>query len=380
MVNAAARFESQKSSLSSNSFPLVIGILLCATAVFLYFYAATTFSPLEYQIITLPVFASGLILIFFNFATLRELAFPLAFLLFLTPPSSAVLYSLSSLLSDVSAHASAVIVNAFGMHSTVAYFSGNPNIIMTKGAVTVASFVVDFTCSGINGLVTFAVFTVFLAYLVRDKLWKKISIVAIGFPLIYSMNILRISSVLAVGFNYGTATAESIFHTFSGLILTFIGALILALIAQKALKANFYRPPLSAAETCANSQIRSADLCVFCEQLLKKAKSKITRSDLEKTAAIALIVVTLMAVQAPIYALARTQTNLLEQVHQGQTPSTNILPQINNYVLNFSFEDKAFEAENQEDATVTYCYTPNNSSQYPVWVVTRGSFKRRHDA
>jgi exosortase len=361
VLDAAIRNQSEERELSKNKLPLISGVLLCAMAVFLYFYGSITFTPLEYHMLTLPVFAAGLILIVFNYSALRQLVFPLCFLFFMTPPPAAIFYSAGSFLADVSAHASAAIVNAFGMPSTVAYYAGSPNVIMTNGGTTIATFVVDFTCSGINGLITFVVFTLFLAYLVRDKFWKKVAVVAVGLPLIYFLNILRISTLLAVGFHYGTATVELLFHSFSGLILTFIGALLLVLVAQKALKANFYGSNPSSCEKCSASKSSGQNFCESCGKLLRKAEAKITGADLKKIAAVAVIVAMLMLVQAPIYALARTQTNLLEQVRRGQDPSTNILPQIDGYTLNFTFRDTQFEVEYHQDATLTYGYTDRKS-------------------
>lgn len=369
VLSAIIRNPSEERDLDKKKLPSISGVLLCTMSVFLYFYGSITFAPIEYHMITLPVFAAGLVLIFFDYSTLRQLLFPLVFLCFMVPPPASILDSASGFLADVSAHASSALVSFFGMPSTVAYYAGSPNVIMTDGSKTVATFIVDFTCSGINGLITFAVFTFFLAYIVRDKLWKKIAIVAIGLPLIYSMNILRISSVLAIGFHYGTGVAESIFHNFTGLILAFFGALLLTIIAQKALKTNFYGSSTLVCATCSNSKNQGKVFCESCGRILKKAEARIKEADLKKMAAISCIIIVLMLIQAPIYALARTQTNLLEQVNQNQTPSINILPQISNYNLSFSFDDKEFALDNQQDATLTYSYNPNNASAETVWVV-----------
>jgi exosortase len=360
-------FEEQ--TLGKNRLPTISGALLCATAVFLYFYGAITFTPLEYHLLTLPIFTTGLILLFFNPATLRHLAFPVLFLFFLVPPPTTLYYAAGSFLADISAHASASIVTAFGMPSTVTYLSGNPNVVMMNGGQPVSTFIVDFTCSGINGLITFVVFTVFLAYIVRDKFWKKIAVIAVGLPLIYFLNIIRIAILLAAGFNYGAATVESFLHPLSGLILTFFGALFLALIAQKALKANFYASTQSACLSCSTGQSQPRDFCESCGRVLKKNVAKVNQTDLKKIFTMTFIVVLLLLVQAPIYALATTQTNVLAQMRSGQDPSTNILPQIDGYTLNYSVRDTQFELENHQDAAITYCYNPTNSSLKPVWVV-----------
>jgi hypothetical protein len=74
------------------------GILLVATAILLYWQSSYTytykgphiyvFTPHSLQILELPIFAAGLVLILFNQQTLKQLALPLAFLFFLFPPFS----------------------------------------------------------------------------------------------------------------------------------------------------------------------------------------------------------------------------------------------------------------------------------------------------
>jgi len=78
------------------------GVLLSSTAILLYWYGSHTFTPLEYHMLTLPVFAAGLTLILFNTHTVRQLAFALAFLVLLTPPPSEILSNVGSTLSVIS--------------------------------------------------------------------------------------------------------------------------------------------------------------------------------------------------------------------------------------------------------------------------------------
>lgn len=91
ILSAVISKQFSDSESRTSRFPLVCGILLLAISVFVYWYGSNTFSPLEYHMITLPLFSAALILILFNFEAIRQLAFPLAFLFFLTPPPATVL-------------------------------------------------------------------------------------------------------------------------------------------------------------------------------------------------------------------------------------------------------------------------------------------------
>ena len=77
---------------------LLAGILVSATATLLYWQHSYVYTPNEahlttftipsFHILAMPIFAAGLILIFFNPETLKQLALPIALLFFLVPPST----------------------------------------------------------------------------------------------------------------------------------------------------------------------------------------------------------------------------------------------------------------------------------------------------
>jgi hypothetical protein len=123
MVRAAIAIERRDLPESVRHFGALGGILLCATAVILYWYGSYTFTSLEYHALTLPFFAAGLILVLFNPQTLRQAAFPIAFLAFLAPLPSEIIYGVGSTLSVISSEASNAIVNILGIHSTISGLS-----------------------------------------------------------------------------------------------------------------------------------------------------------------------------------------------------------------------------------------------------------------
>jgi len=228
MVRATLRQESQNTFSSfSKNLTGIVGILLCTTAFLAYWFGSYTFTPLEYHMLTLPVLVAGLTLILFNGKTLRQLAFPIAFLFFLTPPPTDILYSIGSTLSDLSALASNALANAFGMASTISAQYGSPLITITRPNQSIMNFSVDVSCSGVYSLIGFLIFAVFIAYITRGKLWNKFAILIIGIPLIIALNIIRITTILAIGYNFGNAVALQVFHTVGATVLMFIGTLIL---------------------------------------------------------------------------------------------------------------------------------------------------------
>ena len=366
MVNAALKQEEQSISSSfSKYFTLLVGVLLCVTAVLAYWSGSYTFTPIEYHMLTLPVFVAGLTLILFNGQTLRQLAFPIVFLFFLTPPPTEILYSVGSTLSDLSAHASNALVNAFGMASTISAQYGSPIITLTRPDQSLMNFSVDVACSGVYSLVGFLIFAVFIAYISRGKLFSKFAILLMGIPLIIALNIIRITTILAIGFNYGESLALQVFHTVGATVLMFIGTLILLGITEKFVK----KPkPLQPCPTCTPTQ--TEEFCAGCGKLYKLTKIKLTRNDLAKIASIAIVVGILLTIQAPVFALTEGPAQILMQTPSGLQPNTQNfpLPQIQGYNLSYVYRDTSFEKLSGEDASLVYAYGSTNTSKQTVWV------------
>jgi exosortase len=366
MVNAALKQEKQNISSSfSKYFTLLVGVLLCVTAVLAYWSGSYTFTPIEYHMLTLPVLVAGLTLIMFNGQTLRQLAFPIAFLFFLTPPPTEILYSVGSTLSDLSAHASNALVNAFGMASTISAQYGSPIITLTRPNQSIMNFSVDVACSGVYSLVGFLIFAVFIAYISRGKLFSKFTILLMGIPLIIALNIIRITTILAIGFNYGESLALQVFHTLGATVLMFIGTLILLGITEKFIK----KPkPIQPCPTCTPTQ--TEEFCASCGKLYKLTKIKLTRNDLAKIASIAIVIGILLTIQAPVFALTEGPAQILMQTPSGLQPNTQNfpLPQIQGYNLSYVYRDTSFEKLSGEDASLVYAYGSTNTSKPTVWV------------
>ena len=371
MVRAVVPFETSNQPKHTRHLATLSGILLCVTAMTLYWHGSYTFTPLEYHILTLPIFTAGLTLTLFNPQTLRQLAFPITFLAFLTPPPSEILYGLGSTLSVISSEASNAIVNALGVASTISGEYGNPTIIMTRPDDTTVGFAVDIACSGIYSLIGFLIFAAFIAYIARDKTWKKAVIFLIGLPLIYLLNIIRITIILLIGYHYGEQLALQTFHLMGGFVLLFLGTLVLFSITEKLLKTKTFmkpQPPKPCRRCDLKPQNPPQDFCPNCGRLLRYPKVRLKKQDLAKIAAIAFSIILLLSIQAPVFALTEGPAQITIQTPTGEQGNTQILPQIQNYTLEFVYRDKDFEQIAKQDASLLYAYIPLNKTKEPVWV------------
>ncbi len=234
----ASGFQSRKKDTSGfrKSYNFVAGILLCAVSLLAYWYGIYTFSSTEYHMLTLPFFVAGLILVLFNTQTLKKLAFPLAFLFFLTPPPDQFINGLGSLLANLSAAASNGLANLFGMHATISSSNIGPIITLSTPSQGVLLFNVAIECSGIYSLIGFVVFAVFTTYITKSTIWSKLFFIIMGIPLVLALNIIRITILLGIGDVFGENLTLIVFHDVAGTVLIFFGVLIMLFITDKAFK------------------------------------------------------------------------------------------------------------------------------------------------
>ncbi len=380
MLRTAISTESGNRSGNTKHAAILSGILLCTIAILLYWYGSYTFTPLEYHILTLPFFAAGFTLVLFNPQTLRQAVFPIAFLAFLTPPPSDILQNLGSALSVTSAEISNWFVNLLGINSTISGEYGTPAINIIRPDHTPMSFTVDIACSGIYSLIGFLIFAAFIAFIVRDKLWKKTAIFILGLPLIYLLNILRITLIVLIGYQWGQQLALDLFHLLGGWVLIFIGTLILLTTAEKAFKTRIFtgKRPQDTCPACTPNAMAQTAYCASCGRLAKYPLIRFRKSDAAKILAAALAIGLLMSIQAPVFALTQGPAQILVQTPSGEQGNTEILPQMPGYTTQFLFRDKEFENVSGQDLSLIYEYTPQDQSKKPVWVAVEIAETRGH--
>jgi exosortase len=371
MLRATITFEASEQPKNTQHWTTLSGILLCIIAILLYWYGSSTFSALEYHVISIPIFVSGLILILYNSQTLRQLVFPIAFLAFLTPPPSQILYSFGSTLSVISSEASSTIVNALGIHTVISSEYGNPVIILTRPDQTTMGFMVDIACSGIHSLMGFTIFAAFMAYIIRDKMWKKTTLFLIGLPIIYLFNITRLSIILLIGYQYGEQLALQIFHLVGGWVLIFVGTLLLLTISEKILKIKVFakQQTIATCPECSSNLINTIrEFCPNCGRLLVNPRISLKKQDIAKMATILASLILLLLIQVPVIALTKGPAQIMVTTPQGEQGNIELLPQIRGYNLQFVYRDMAFEQKTGQDASLIFLYTPMDSSKYPVFI------------
>jgi exosortase len=363
--------DTQTQPKNTRYYSLPSGILLCIIAILVYWTGSYTFTPLEYHLFTLPIFTAGLTLILFNPQTLRQALFPIIFLIFLTPPPNEIFYNLGSALSVYSSEASTTLTRLFGIPATLTSDYGTPTILITRPDLSSMNFTVDVACSGIYSLTGFLVFATFIAYIARDKPWKKITLFALGFPLIYFLNIIRITTIIAIGYNIGEQTALDAFHLLGGWVLIFTGTLILLAISEKILKINLFTNKNK--NTCPdcispNTTNTTRNYCTNCGRITKHKHVRFNLRDSAKMIAILSVMILLLWIQMPVFATTHSPAPVLIQTPNGEIGNPLLFPNITGYELSFWDRDTGFERLSKQDYSLMFLYMPTDENRTMVWI------------
>lgn len=365
-----ASFELDALKARSNYYFLteVVGAALCLSAFLMYWYGSYTFSPLEYHLFSIPLFLFGLTLILLNVKATIALVFPIIFLLFLIPPPSDLTYSAGALLGNFTTQASYFLLSLLGLPVTLDATYGAPIIALTVSDGAPILFSVDLACSGLYSLIAFMMFATFLAYIIKGTLIKKVALFIFGFFALMFLNVVRIFTIVSVGYWLGEEIAMTIFHTAAGWVLIFGGIFLLLVIGEKVLHLQLFKSSdeLLSCSNCDNGIQKHESFCSYCGKFLNfTSNTKISSIFLVKIFVLlfsALLVTSTM--QAPVFAF----TKGLTFANPNLDDSNDIFPDFTGYQFKFLYRDVEYEDIADQDASLVYAYIPLKASGPTVYV------------
>lgn len=362
VVKAALSLDKYGKRTSAKYVNEILGVVLCLVAFLVYWYGSQTFYPLEYHILSLPFFIAGVTLIFFNPRALIMLIFPMLFLLFLVPIPATFLYTIGGGLANFNTQVSYVILKTVGLPITLSSSYGAPTILISSASGQPLNFAVDVACSGIYSLVAFAMFATFLAFLAKTSLFKKLLLFILGFFVFAILNILRIMAIVTVGYSFGEEAAL-LLHSFAGLLLIFIGMLLLLAFSDKVLKIRIMTKPQvqPPCPKCKRNAHPLMDFCQNCGRYIGKLHAHVSKATFAKLLLLLLgCSIVVISIQAPTF--VTTQDSFVLASNVSEQNATNIFPEISGYTLSFLYRDTAYEKIAHQDASLVYGYFPNNKS------------------
>ena len=342
------------------------GISICSMAFIWKLYGSTTFYSLEYHTLSFPVFITGLILVVFDYNVLRALSFPILMMFFLVPPPFQIAQRIGSALATFSAYSSYNIVKFLNLSAHLSTEYGAPVIYLSTRMGDVIPFAIDVGCSGIYSLIGFIIFAVFLAYISKGSYVNKSLVLFLGLPVIYSLNVVRVTTILIVGYFGGENLALNVFHLLGGWILILFGTMFLMIVAERLLKVSIFKTDT---QLCNHSFEQNDDYCTKCGMYSSEKYLSINKMEYIKLSLIIMIVSGLLLVRIPVFSLS-TATSDIQVGGSGTLESQKaLLPDIDGYELGFVYRDVRFENLSHQDASLMYQYRANDANLPEVtWV------------
>ncbi|KJC36488.1 VPLPA-CTERM-specific exosortase XrtD [Bradyrhizobium sp. LTSP857] len=183
-----------------------IGVPLVALAVAIMLFAWTTGSY------TLTIYGTILGLAGFAWASfgsnsMRVLAAPLVYLLFVVPPPLTIYMSLSAEMQLLSSRLGTIFISLF---QVPALLDGNV-IVLATGNLEVAE-----ACNGLRYLFPLMGFAYLVSMLMEDRLWKKVLVLLSCFPIAIFMNAGRIAMIAVLLGYFDLDTSVGVMHTVAG--------------------------------------------------------------------------------------------------------------------------------------------------------------------
>jgi exosortase len=347
----------------SNGIPVkeITGLAVCLFAYVLKWYGNYMFQPLDFHLVSLPIFVAGLIILIFNYETLKIMSFPLIFMLLLIPPPLQYAYQVGSYLSTYSSQQAFNILKLLGQPVRLGFDYGSPIIYLQTSTIDIP-FAIDIACSGLYSLLGFFVFAIFISYISRGPISRKLLIFLIGMPIIYSMNILRIIIIILIGHYVGPTQALNTFHLLGGFTLLLVSTMFMLSITEKFLGVRLFAKP---EVICNHEGFRN--LCDKCGMIVDAPIIKHTKIDSYKGILIIFLLLLSITIQVPVIALTQGAAEVFIQSPNNEE-TTKILPEIEGYELQFVYRDEEFAEISGQDASIMFQYKPEEVEDPSIWV------------
>lgn len=230
LLFAALRRHRFVAFLRLGRFDYVLAGLLIAAALGLLAAGPTLWSKyfwaMRIDLLTLPLFAAAIVVLLFGSRALIPLGFPISFLLLAWPlPYDALLEH--SLTSFTQSTAWAVQHLASWTHvATAVIGSDGSRYVVPHGGDTIVVSVAS-ACSGVNGLIGFAVVGIAALWLVRGRIVRRFGWLLAGAALVWALNVVRIVVVLLTARTLGEHAAFDLLHPVAGILALNVAFLLL---------------------------------------------------------------------------------------------------------------------------------------------------------
>lgn len=177
---------------------------------------------------SLIVVIVGIIIFLLGQAFMKELLFPVGFLVFMIPLPAIVFNAIAFPLQLFAAKTATFCLQSIHIP-----------VLREGNLIQLSTTIMDVTeaCSGIRSLVTLITLGTLFAYIKEDTNWKRSVIIGSTIPIAIIANAFRVTGTGILAEYIGEETAVGFYHTFSGwivFVIAFILLLIVGFILSKA--------------------------------------------------------------------------------------------------------------------------------------------------
>ncbi len=170
------------------------------------------------QNVSTVVVLVGLVWLLFGSGQLRELSFPLGFLLFYVPLPALILNQIAFPLQLFAARCAVATLHLF----EVPVLREGNIIHLTGTTLEVAE-----ACSGIRSLQALVALSTVFAYISQKSWPNRAVLVLMSIPIAIAVNALRVSGTGLIAEHYGVELAEGFYHSFAGWLVFVVAFAIL---------------------------------------------------------------------------------------------------------------------------------------------------------
>ncbi len=332
-------------------------ISLFTLSILLYLYGSITSYTLEYHLFSLPFFALGALLLFFGPSFTKEVWFPISLLFLLQPYLLEWIDVLGSNLAWLSSIGAFALLQLFNVQVSFTTQVDFPAIeVITREGLRIP-FVVGYASSGLSSQVGFTIFALFIAYIAKGALWKRAGLLLMGYPLLMTLNMLRIAIVVGLSSIWGTGIAE-LFHLTGGVSLVFIGTMVLLLTGEKLWKVRIIpqRINFTKCNLCSKKYTMRSSFCSHCGTFLQTMGGRFPKMEMAgQTVAMVAVALLFISVQLPAFASATLPTEVdLTEITAEE--AKQLLPSINGWILHYVTRDTTVERVLGQDAALILRY------------------------
>ncbi len=167
---------------------------------------------------SLIVVLLGLVLHFGGKRWLRQVAFPVCYLVFMNPFLPVFQNQVSFRLKQLAAGGAATVSGWLG----ILIQRDGMSLFLPTGAMRIEN-----ACSGMQSLISLMALGALFAYFARCGAARRVLLFLASIPIALVVNIIRISALCVVGNTSGIEVATGLFHDASGFVLFGVGFLLL---------------------------------------------------------------------------------------------------------------------------------------------------------